>query len=456
MYFRTLAVGSMILVWLLAFCTHLSAQEDANDEVKPAVVARDAKIKTAKKDEEKESARPDDENLFADRLTGDWGGARKKWAEKGFTVDVDLLQFGQGLVSGGFDREFRYSGKLTASLTIDGTKAGLVKNSIIKIVTETRYLDTPSNDTGASLPVNIAMIVPGEANTVFGVTEFTYTQLFPRDNGKDVFSVSVGKFNTLSGYNEFFIGQGGITRFLNGAFAGAPTGGRVVPAISNGGSFTWSRNGDPVFNFGVYDPQNTPTTAGIENLFRHGASFTTGANLYTNFFGKSGRHSFSAGITAREYTAFDEISQIMFPPAPTPVPAAAGSWYVGYTMSQFIIEDPLNKRNGWGIFAQYSLADEDTNTVEASFAIGLGGNRLFRKRPDDRFGIGYSYVAFSDPAKDVLAPFIRVGAEHQFEAFYSFRLRPWLWFTTDLQVVRPLRRAADTAVIPGARLQVIF
>jgi carbohydrate-selective porin OprB len=44
----------------------------------------------------------------------------------------------------------------------------------------------------------------------------------------------------------------------------------------------------------------------------------------------------------------------------------------------------------------------------------------------------------------------------QFEIFYNFHLTPWLRLTGDLQVIRPTRSVASTAVVPGVRLEMIF
>jgi hypothetical protein len=40
--------------------------------------------------------------------------------------------------------------------------------------------------------------------------------------------------------------------------------------------------------------------------------------------------------------------------------------------------------------------------------------------------------------------------------FYNLYLTPWLQLTGDLQILRPNRPAADTAVVPAVRLRVVF
>ena len=39
--------------------------------------------------------------LSRSTLTGDWGGFRNEWAQKGVTFDLNITQIGQGVVNGG-------------------------------------------------------------------------------------------------------------------------------------------------------------------------------------------------------------------------------------------------------------------------------------------------------------------------------------------------------------------
>jgi porin len=50
----------------------------------------------------------------------------------------------------------------------------------------------------------------------------------------------------------------------------------------------------------------------------------------------------------------------------------------------------------------------------------------------------------------------RPRAEHQLEMFYNFHITPWLRLTGDLQVIRPTRAIATTAIVPGARVEMSF
>jgi hypothetical protein len=40
--------------------------------------------------------------------------------------------------------------------------------------------------------------------------------------------------------------------------------------------------------------------------------------------------------------------------------------------------------------------------------------------------------------------------------FYNMHVTPWLRLTGDLQIIRGVRPTANTAIVPGARLELVF
>jgi hypothetical protein len=49
-----------------------------------------------------------------------------------------------------------------------------------------------------------------------------------------------------------------------------------------------------------------------------------------------------------------------------------------------------------------------------------------------------------------------VRSEHQVGFFYNMHLFPWLQLTDNLQIIRPTRSSANTAIVPGVRLRIVF
>jgi porin len=397
---------------------------------------------------------PSMRDIFA---TGDWGGKRKEWAEKGLDFDLHWVNFWQGVTGGGTDHDLDYGGKFIAGFTINGTKAGWVKNSIIKVMTETRYLNSPNTDTGSVLPVNVALISPAAKGTVFSITEATWTQLFIRDKGLNIYALSAGRFDTLELFNEPFQGLAGIPKFMHLNMNGPPTAVSTVPLVTNGATFAWLKKGEPFFTFALFDSNDSSLEPGLNRLFADGVTLSPGIILQSHFGGMSGHHSFSGAVTTKETTPFDQLRQVILPTPDNPVVPKRGSWFVDYTMSQYLKQDPKNPKLGWGLFATVSVADNSTNPFRSFFLVGLGGNNLIKSRPQDRFGVAYSYIGLSNALRNALVLLNRLRAQqHQGEIFYNWSIRPWLWLTGDLQFVRGSRPTVSTATVPGVRLEIIF
>src|SRR5262249_22196803 len=159
-------------------------------------------------------------------------------------------------------------------------------------------------------------------------------------------------------------------------------------------------------------------------------------------------------VTTKKYTPFDAIRQIIIPGPPLhPVEPKRGSWSVSYDFRQYIVE--REKKDGWGFFTQIAFADKERSPITRFVDVGLGGNGLFASRRNDEFGIAYAYTDLSRVLKDNINLLTlgnqRPQAEHQVEAFYDFHITPWLQLTGDLQIIRPVRRNVNTAVVPGMR-----
>ena len=436
--------------------SHISVSSVATtDKVKS-----DAKATAASLQEEEPTPTPEPDFWHQEELTGDWGGTRSRWKEKGVELEFKLSQFYQGVTRGGLRRDTEYNGKFQTVTKFDLGKLAGWKFWHAELRTETRFGGPPVGGTGAINFVNTAAVIPGSDETVFAVTALNVTRLFPIDLKKgDLFVVSAGRFNLLDLSDEDFFGGGGTERFFNIAQIGPLTVLRQVPLITNGATFAYVRRGEPFITFALLDPNDHSTTTGIPDLFADGVTFMPGINFPAKYFGKSAKHSFGFAVTTKKYTPFDAIRQVVIPGPPVnPVEPKRGSWSVNYVFRQYIVEK--GRRDGWGFFGQVAFADKATSPITRFINLGLGGNGLFESRNRDEFGIAYAYTDLSSVLKDNLDLLSlggrRLRPEHQVEMFYNLHLTPWLRLTGDLQIIRGVRPIADTAIIPGARLEIIF
>ena len=407
-----------------------------------------------------QAATPRENRLFhREQLTGDWGGLRTDWKNKGFELDVSLAQFYQTITEGGSDQNGEYNGNAHARVKFDLGKLIGWKFWQAEIKAETRFGGPFLTGTGGINPTNTAVMIPHTEGTVFSFTAVNFTKLFPIDLEKGkLIALAFGRFNFIDIVNEEFFAGGGIDRFLNIAQIGPLTVSREVPLISNSVSLAYLRDGVPFISVALIDPNDHSLDPGLSDLFADGVSFSPGINLESTFFGKSGMHTFGGAITTKEYTPFDVIRQIIIPgPAVNPVQPQTGSWSVSYTLRQYIVERAPN--DGWGLFGQLSFANQSTSPITTFIDVGLGGNGLFENRSRDEFGIAYAYTDLSDELKDnldLLPLGGRVEAEQHVEVYYNIHLTPWLQLTGDVQFIDPVRPSLATAIVPGGRLRIVF
>lgn len=92
--------------------------------------------------------------------------------------------------------------------------------------------------------------------------------------------------------------------------------------------------------------------------------------------------------------------------------------------------------------------DGDRNGEGVGY-FGVGGNGLFRGRPDDRFGIAYLRLGVSRDLKNELAPIFRLRDEWTVEAFYNVAVTPWLRITGNVQYARPAVGSVPRALYAG-------
>ena len=122
---------------------------------------------------------------------------------------------------------------------------------------------------------------------------------------------------------------------------------------------------------------------------------------------------------------------------------------------------PANEGSITGtIMDAWQCALKYTSPITKFFNVGLGGNGLFERRQQDEFGASYAYTDLSEVLKDNL-DLLPLGGrrllpEHQVELFYNLHITPWLRLSGDLQIIRPNRPIADTAIVPGMRLKIVF
>lgn len=417
---------------------------------------------TVKNDTATTAPAPDPPTDFwhQETMTGDWGGTRSRWKEKGIDLEFKYVGIFQNLASGGTRDESSLTNKLETTWKFDLGKVAGWKFWSSEIKAEWRFGGPALTGTGAINFTNTAGIIPAANGNVVSVTAVNFTRIIPRDLKKgDLYVVSFGRYNLLDLLEEDFFAGSGEERFMNIAPIGPLTVLRQVPLITNAFTFATVKGGEPRFSFTVMDPDDQSLDPGLDTLFADGVTFSPGYNIPTKYFGKTAKHSFTGAITTKKYTPFDAARQIIIPGPPRdPVEPKRGSFSVSYTFRQYLVE--RGHHDGWGLFTQLSIADKDTSPINRFFNIGLGGNGLIASRKQDEFGFSYAYTNLSSVLRENVNLFTlgrrTLQPEHQVEMFYNLHLTPWFRLTGDLQIIRGVRPAVERSIVPGARLEMIF
>ena len=394
-------------------------------------------------------------------LTGAWWGARDALLENGVTFDVSSTQFYQGVTSGGVNQTFAYTGRDDYLFNLKGDKAGLWKGLLLNLHGETRYGKDINDDSGSLLvPPNIGVLFPLPTGTHTALTAVKATQYLSDD-----VVVFGGKLNMLDELVQPFGAGRGVDAFMNTGLVFPVVLERTVPYSTLGAGFAVVRGTRAVFTAMVFDPHNTPTTSGFENLFTNGAVILSKLDVPVFPCGLPGHQGVEGTCSTATYDSLRSIPYLDANGVPSvKFGTVRGSWSVFYVADQALYVDPNNSHRSWGVFTNIGVADSNPSPIRWSASFGLGGSSPIVSRPLDTFGVGYSFVEPSEGLKNLDPQVLPLRADHAVELFYNIAVTGALRLTPDLQILVPGRertfppgaRPIDTAVIFGLRAKVDF
>ena len=376
-------------------------------------------------------------------LTGDWGGARPKLADRGIGLDLDFTGFGVGLLSGTGEEAFEASGRGDAFLTFDAGKLGLWKGGRLSTHFEYRGGKLPPSG-GALWPASTGTFLPLDARDELVMSTFQFSQTLGRA------TLIVGKINVvdlLAG--DPFFGGWGTRRFMNVALVAPPSG--LLPPVIMGAIATYAAQPWSLTAM-AYDPHDRTRDYFPGDLFDDGVNLSLAGAWSGAWRGRPTSLSLSGTYSTREGT---DLSDVLLPPG-LEAGTRVGSWSLGIQGGHLLVPSSALPGRGLGVYLRALLADGNPNPIRAGVMGGLAGQGVVPGRERDTFGVGYFYYAFSDALQSAVSPVVPFEDEQGLEVYYSLAATPWFRLTADLQVVNPASGAARTAVTGAVRANVVF
>ena len=396
-------------------------------------------------------------------MFGDLGGVRQDLYEKGFSLDVDLTQVIQGLVSGGVDENaWGYNGLLDYSVWLDTGKLGLWSGGLLAARAETSWFENESfhSDVGNVSPVNFSAMwpVPFEASTV--LMEYYLTQAFPKDivlvagrlNPHNFLDTNRFANDQKNQFSNISLGN----NFVWGYFFSFTTYGAILAApLPKGFSVATA----------FWTPESQPEDYG-GNWNSVGAVLQV-ASEWTLFEDLGGVATVVGGYSSKDTVAFDHPARPL-DLITGDVPTKSGNWLVTLNVEQYLWKPKsvgdakpgarifckpfAYQEPGVGLFFRFGYTPEDRNPWNIAVSGGLGARGVIPGRPYDRMGFGVYGLIGSGDLEDLAIIGDRVTDEVGIEAFYNFAITPWLQVSADIQWLAPGIASNKNAVVMGTRI----
>lgn len=391
-----------------------------------------------------------------------WPDGWRRPGERGVTGGLSITQFYQGVTDGQPDRGqahgdypgFDAGGRMDAFLRVDGGKLGLLDGLFLDARGELRYGNAVVEANSTLMPVGAALVFPETDGTHAALSQLTLTQ----ELGVGL-ALSAGRFDLVDAYESAFTGGRGVDGFMNLAFV-APhlVSGAMPPVSALGAAATLERDGARVARAMVYDLRDSYTQFGIDgDLF---AEVGTAADLTLPVtpFGLAGRYAVGGGWATGDWRRGWSPDDNPFPALSRNPSEDDDRWTAFLRFDQMLYRygDPDEEWSGIGVFGRIAWLEGDSNALERTAHIGVGGNSPIPSRHRDRFGIGWFHVRAQEDVEEIYfeSPFDDYGDEHGFELFYDAALTGWLRVAIDYQRIDPSYEGAETETYVGFRAHV--
>lgn len=375
------------------------------------------------------------------QLTGDWGGMRSRWNDRGVRISARLSSESATNLSGGASREFAEAGQFDIGARLDMEKLFGLKGGTFQATAVYRY--------GDNLVAQANLGVIQQPQEIFGrgetirLTQFWYEQQFADGRA----SLKVGRIPESDDFGGF------SCYFQNLNFCGSIPG-RVASSywfnwpISQWAARLRVNDGDRYAQVGVYQVNPKDLKQAFTIGYFNGA---TGVVVpvevgWTPALGPAGLPGiYKAGAWYSSVDGDDVLLDVNRQPRVLTgeAPLRRDGRYGGYvTLQQQVTGSASNGASYRGLILFLNLiqADAATTTIEQHLASGFFYKGPFANHPEDAIGFGIARSRVNDRIAegqrlDPTGPPVQ-HSEYAAELYYSLHPSPWLVLRPNIQYYR--------------------
>jgi porin len=398
-----------------------------------------------------------------DLFTGDWEGWRTALHDHGIDAQFRLSQYGQGVASGGVDKNAEYGGTMDYRVNADLRKLfGLWDGLSVAMHARTRWGQDVNADTGGmTLPnTGLLMPLPGGYNGT-DVTGLLVNQMFPLYAGHEGL-LSLGKIDILDAVTLFFpsvsYGQEGFSN-VHSLVTALPWFGAVNGLSLYGG---WLASINEEHQIGesailVTGTENVTTSwNSIHDSFSDGVWIAAFHRFLYRLDDKPGYFMVFGGVSTRDQASNERRDFAFLPGEGVVSTEKKKPWDIALYLSQVFWQaegDPDRKAT---ILIGGTVGPDNPQFAQYSFFTAVEAYGPMASRPHDRMGVSYWKNWLSNDFKDLVSPEASLRDLWGFEIYYNIAINKYLHLTPDLQFIKNEFRGDNLAIIPGIRAVIDF
>jgi len=365
-----------------------------------------------------------------DHLTGDWGGARSKLADRGVTFDVFYAS--EAFTAHGSTEVL---GHVDAAVTLDTKKLGWWDGGTFYVLGQNNHGSSINDHVGSAQPVTNL-----EADPYTQLTELFFEQTLLDE--KIRFRIGKQDANRDFGTPRF----GG--NFINNNFGMLPN--APLPSYPTTGlGALVAVTPAPWLTTKLALYQGSPEVGGLglTSAFRDGGGATVvGSVATTHHFGPGDRDGGTTSFGA--WWRSNDVSEVgVGSGTPRMFDDNAGFFVQNDERFYLHPNDPSDPR-GLTLILRFSWARPERNEIKRYAGASAAWHGL-GPRTNDTAGIGAGYLAIADPLGGSPGP----GSEWFIEAFYKLRLTNFISLQPDFQWFRHPGGDGADAFVAGLRLK---